>query len=205
MRWWLWNGSDWSNTVSILGSGNVKIGTTAVSDGAHVINNNSAQDSNKAIVTFTSNSGAATAAAVYAVSSTCGNSGNTALNVCSASGTSRSINAGGSINANGADYAEYINWTGAKPEPGTIINYRNTYMVVSSSKTAAFVGNDRFDNNSILITFMGQVHVKTMGPVSECDYIVPTYSGYGVPVSPSNIAFSDYMKSDGRAGENSTA
>ncbi len=98
-------------------------------------------------------------------------------------GTNRSINAAGSINASGADYAEWIPWTGAKPEAGSLIHYKGTTMVVSSKETAAFVANDGFKGEAILVAFAGQVPVKVTGPAKEGDYLVDNNDGTAKAVS----------------------
>jgi hypothetical protein len=135
------------------------------------------------------------------------NAANAVLKVKKALTTGRSINATGTINAAGADYAEWIPWTAAsRPEPGTIIRYKSTAMVVSSSETAAFVGNDRIDTaRAILVAFMGQVPVKVKGPVKEGDYIVPAGDGAGTAVPPDRVTFAQYRKVVGIAWETNAA
>jgi hypothetical protein len=118
------------------------------------------------------------------------------------SGTSRSINAAGSINASGADYAEYIPWSGAKPATGSVVEYNGSAYVVSSKETAAFVGNDKFSNeNSILVTFAGQVPVRVTGPVEVGDLLVDNGDGTARAVSPSGATVSDYLGKLGIAQE----
>lgn len=89
---------------------------------------------------------------------TAANAANAVIKVKRAFSNSRSINAAG------ADYAEYIPWSGSKPEPGTVIAYKGAWLVVSSTRTAAFVGNDRYaDGEAILVAFQGQLPVTVSG------------------------------------------
>lgn len=120
--------------------------------------------------------------------------------------TGRSINAVGTVNANGADYAEYISYPYATT-PGDIINVYNRYMVVSNNKTAAFVGGDSVTVNKTLVAFTGQVKTKVIGAVEEGDYIIPFGSGqitYGYAVKQPHLTLPLYIKSIGVAWENST-
>ncbi|MES2965528.1 MAG: hypothetical protein V4760_16730, partial [Bdellovibrionota bacterium] len=135
------------------------------------------------------------------------NAANAVMYVGRDTGTSRSINAAGSINATGADFAEWVPWTSAspKPEAGSLIKYKKTWVVVSSKETAAFIGNDTQDEaNSILIAFVGQVPVKVKGPVKEGDLIIPMKDGYGIAVDADEATFAQYKKAVGTAWEAST-
>lgn len=108
-----------------------------------------------------------------------------ALYVGMDTGTGRSINVAGSISAPGADYAEWIEWKGAKPATGSIVSYRGSGYVVSSKDTAAFIGNDKFkDSDAILVTFAGQVPVRVTGAVNVGDILVANGDGTAKAVNP---------------------
>lgn len=118
--------------------------------------------------------------------------------------TSRSINIAGSIGTYGNDYAEWVAWEGEKPEPGTIINYKGTNVIVSSQKTVGFIGGDNLPSGTaILIAFVGQVPVKVKGEVHEGDYIVPAGDGTGIAVSSKKIGFDEYRQAVGIAWQES--
>jgi hypothetical protein len=109
--------------------------------------------------------------------------------------TGRSINAAGSVNANGADYAEWIPWSGDGPPTGSVVTYKGSSYVVSSKDTAAFVGNDIFSEASsrILVTFAGQVPVRVTGAVHEGDLLVPNGDGTAKAVSPDQATLQDVL------------
>ena len=129
------------------------------------------------------------------------NSANSVLKVAQDSGTNRSISAAGTINASGADYAEWIPWFAAKPDPGSIVEFKGQSMVVSSSQTAAFIGNDGIadQENAILVTFTGQVPVKISTPVNEGDFLVPNGDGTAHGVAPATASMADYFSRVGVA------
>jgi len=132
------------------------------------------------------------------------NSAATVMYIGRANGTNRSINAAGSLNASGADYAEYIPWTGAKPDTGSVITYKGSAFVVSSADTAAFVGNDaNGDENAILVTFAGQVPVKVTGAVSEGDILVDNGDGTAKAIPINTATAADYARRIGIAWESS--
>lgn len=114
--------------------------------------------------------------------------------------TSRSINASGTINASGADFAEWVEWTGPKPEMGSVVEYKGSYVVVSSPSTAAFVGNDtRNSENSILVAFAGQLPVLVRGVVHEGDLIVAAQDGTARAISKASASLADTQRAIGTA------
>lgn len=119
--------------------------------------------------------------------------------------TSRSINAGGTINASGADFAEWVEWSNSQiPEMGSIVKYKGSYVVISSPSTAAFIGNDSHQfANAALVAFAGQLPIKIRGPVSEGDLIVANDDGTGRAVNKSNASIDDFYRSVGTAWESS--
>jgi hypothetical protein len=119
--------------------------------------------------------------------------------------TSRSINAAGTINASGADYAEWIPWSGTKPNQGTIVTYEGSDYVVSSPYTAAFVGNDAIDeNNAIMVTFVGQVPVEVTGSVNAGDILVNNGDGTAKAIDPSQATVGDLLSKIGIAEESNS-
>lgn len=122
------------------------------------------------------------------------NSANAMLYVAKDSGTNRSINAAGSVNASGADFAEWIPWSGVKPAVGSVITYKGSSYVVSSEATAAFVGNDKFGENAVLVTFAGQVPVRTTGVVGEGDLLVDNGDGTARAVPATQATMTDLAR-----------
>jgi fibronectin-binding autotransporter adhesin len=133
------------------------------------------------------------------------NAANATLKVASDSGTGRSINAAGTVNTGGADYAEWIPWTGAKPEQGSVVRYAGSRYIVSSPTTAGFVGNDKISGaNSILVAFIGQLPVKVTGAVQVGDFLIDNGDGTVRAVSPANATFQQIMSKVAIAQETST-
>jgi hypothetical protein len=149
-----------------------------------------------------------------------GNVANAILKLAKDSVTSRSINAAGSINASGADYAEYFNQTtpGAL-QAGDLVclsptataqacsNNSSEMLVGAISINPGYVGNDIFDpahpDNTALVGLLGQIPVKVStanGPIHTGDMLT-TSSESGVAVkatSPGMVlgsALADYTSS----------
>jgi hypothetical protein len=105
------------------------------------------------------------------------NAADAAMKIGTVTATGRSINAGGSINASGADFAEYVRLRDdcGPVAPGDIVGIdshgevtdqhalAHSFMVVSTKP--AFVGNDVADDPSryALLSFAGQVPVNFKG------------------------------------------
>jgi hypothetical protein len=115
--------------------------------------------------------------------------------------TSRSINAAGTINASGADFAEWVDWTAEKkPEMGSVILYKGSYVVVSSPSTAAFVGNDIKDPaHAVIVAFAGQLPVLVRGQVREGDLIIANGDGTGRAVRRADVTVAMAAKAVGTA------
>ena len=114
--------------------------------------------------------------------------------------TGRSINAAGTVNANGADFAEWVEWSGLKPQMGSVIQYRGSYVVVSSPFTAAFIGNDvRDSEHSILVAFAGQLPVLVRGLVHEGDLIIAGGDGTARAVPKAEATVADAQRAVGTA------
>jgi hypothetical protein len=136
-------------------------------------------------------------------------------------GTLRSINAAGSINASGADYAEYMTKSGdfviAKGDVagidanGKLTNvFANAVSFVVKSTDPSYVGNDKWGvdlEGDVLeaarqlvdrIAFAGQVPVNVTGATAG-DYIVPVVNGIGIKgISVSKPTFEQYQIAVGK-------
>ena len=136
-------------------------------------------------------------------------------------GTLRSINAAGSINASGADYAEYMtksdDFVIAKgdvagiDENGKLTNvFADAVSFVVKSTDPSYVGNDKWGvdlEGAALetarqlvdrIAFAGQVPVNVTGAKAG-DYIVPVVNGTGIKgISVSKPTFEQYQLAVGK-------
>ena len=136
-------------------------------------------------------------------------------------GTLRSINAAGSLNASGADYAEYMTKSGdfviAKGDVagidsnGKLTNvFADAVSFVVKSTDPSYVGNDKWgvdlEGAAIeaarqlvdRIAFAGQVPVNVIGATAG-DYIVPVVNGTGIKgISVSNPTFEQYQLAVGK-------
>jgi len=147
----------------------------------------------------------------------------TAIIVGKNSSTSRSINAGGTVNASGADYAEYMEKAGefviAKGDvcgidaDGKLTNvYANAVAFVVKSTNPSYVGGDSWgagykDDPEGLeaarqkvdrIAFSGQVPVNVLGAVPG-QYIVPVNDNGAIKgVAVSNPSFEQYQTAVGK-------
>jgi hypothetical protein len=149
------------------------------------------------------------------------NAANAPLKVWSVGATGRSINAAGTINASGADYAEYMtkagDFTVAKGDvvgidaQGKLTNvFSNAVSFVVKSTDPSYVGNDKWGGDIEgdeleaarqtvdRIAFAGQVPVNVIGATAG-QYIIPvnnngTIKGQAV----SNPSFEQYQSSVGK-------
>jgi hypothetical protein len=131
--------------------------------------------------------------------------------------TSRSINAGGTVNASGLDYAEYMEKDGeftlAKgdicgiTEKGKLTNeFSNAVSFVIKSSNPSFVGGDTFDlsDESVRetvdrVSFAGQVPINVID-ATPGDYIVPIAGTEGkISASPiTSPTFEQYASAVGK-------
>ena len=112
----------------------------------------------------------------------------------------------GTINATGADFAEWVDWpSGEKPQMGSIVLYKGSYVVVSSPFTAAFIGNDVKDaSQAILVAFAGQLPVLVKGAVREGDLILAHGDGTGEAINRNEITLAQAKRVVGTAWESSS-
>jgi len=130
------------------------------------------------------------------------NAANAILDLAKDSGTSRSINAAGTINASGTDYAEYIPWSGPQPDQGTVVSYQGSDYIVSAPTQAGFIGGGNLDSNdSLLVAFTGQVAVKVTGTVNVGDLLVDNGDGTAKAVGPAQATVADFLAKIGIAQE----
>jgi hypothetical protein len=151
------------------------------------------------------------------------NGAQTSLYVGSVTGTGRSINAAGTVNASGADYAEYMEKAGnfviAKGDVcginanGKLTNvYADAVSFVVKSTNPSYVGNDGWGNNYEndaegleaarqkvdRIAFAGQVPVNVLG-ATPGQYIVPANNNGAIKgVAVSNPSFEQYQAAVGK-------
>ena len=139
--------------------------------------------------------------------------------------TGRSINASGTVNASGADYAEYMtkagNFTIAKGDvcgvdaDGNLTNvFANAVSFVVKSTNPSYVGGDTWgvgldkDSDELQaarqkvdrVAFAGQVPVNVMGAKSG-QYIVPVNDNgaiKGVAKDEADMTLAEYMKAVGK-------
>jgi len=126
---------------------------------------------------------------------------NSVLYVGSDTGTGRSINASGTVNASGADFAEWVDWPGSSvPQMGSVVLFKGGYVVVSSPSTAAFVGNDNNKfQNPVLVAFAGQLPVLVTGKVQEGDLIVANGDGTASAIHRDHVTMDQAKKGVGTA------
>jgi len=153
------------------------------------------------------------------------NAANTVLGVRSTTGTGRSINASGTVNASGTDYAEYMTKAGdfvvAKGDvvginqQGLITNvFAESVSFVVKSTSPSYVGGDTWgggfeDDLEALeaarqkvdrIAFAGQVPVNVLGAMPG-QYIVPVEDNdgiRGVAKNEADLTLAEYMRAVGK-------
>jgi hypothetical protein len=157
----------------------------------------------------------------FACSSVTYNAAAAAYKITRNSSTLRSINAGGTINASGADYAEYMVKCGdfvlAKGDVagidanGKLTNvFADAVSFVVKSTDPSYVGNDKWgvdlEGDALeaarqlvdRIAFAGQVPVNVTGAKAG-DYIVPVVNGTGIKgQAVSNPTFEQYQLAVGK-------
>jgi hypothetical protein len=224
--WWVTDSSGTQTQPMTLDtSGNLLVGTTSASAGAvfkvtgTVANSishqvwSTASSTNAAYWTEGTNyvNGVATGA----------NSGATMIKVNKDSGSLRSINAAGSINASGADYAEYMTKTGnfvvAKGDviginaDGKLTNvFADAVSFAVKSTDPSYVGNDSWgvdmEGNALesarqkvdRIAFAGQVPVNVTGAMAG-QYIIPINDNGAIKgQAVSNPTFEQYQIAVGK-------
>ncbi|NDC96488.1 hypothetical protein EB077_14380, partial [bacterium] len=136
------------------------------------------------------------------------NAANATLKVGRDTGTGRSINAAGTINASGADFAEYfVQKVPGSLQPGDVVCQLSDKKVQACdgaggtllgavSTNPGYIGNDIFDpadpDNTVIVALLGQVPVKVSdanGSIQPGDHL--TYSSQlGVAVKATGTGMS---------------
>jgi hypothetical protein len=199
-------------------SGNLLVGVT--SGTYNRIKKDSAADAGNAIFELVGASNA-TSSIHYSVSSYNANAANAASKFGRDGVTTRSINAGGTVNASGADYAEYMVKCGdfalSKGEiagidaNGKLTNvFADAISFVVKSTDPSYVGNDKWgvdlEGDALeaarqlvdRIAFAGQVPVNVVGAKAG-DYIVPVVDGTGIKgIAVTSPTFEQYQIAVGK-------
>jgi len=201
-------------------SGNLLVGGTSASQ--HYIYKNAAP-ANRIITFLGENGGAYISVAFKTASSQAWNAANTVQEIGSYVITGRSINAAGTINASGADYAEYMtkadNFSVAKGDvvgidaQGKLTNvFANAMSFVVKSTNPSYVGGDSwgvgFEDDAVgleaarqlvdRIAFAGQVPVNVTGATAG-QYIIPANDNGAIKgEAVSNPTFEQYQVAVGK-------
>lgn len=212
------NAITFTQAMTLDASGNLLVGLTSGS--YNRIKKDSTADAGNAIFELVGASNA-TSSIHYSVSSYNANAANAASKFGRDGVTLRSINAGGTVNASGADYAEYMvkcsDFVLAKGDVagidanGKLTNvFADAISFVVKSTDPSYVGNDKWgvglegaDLESARqlvdrIAFAGQVPVNVTGAKAG-DYIVPVANGTGIKgQAVSNPTFEQYQLAVGK-------
>jgi hypothetical protein len=212
--------NDGTERARIDSSGNLLVGTTT-SSGKLTVIDAATTSAGTRIVAFSDNNGRYSG--FYAGADGTGfNAANTVFGVRSATGTGRSINASGTVNASGADYAEYMlksgDFTIAKGDicginsEGKLTNvFAEAVTFVVKSTNPSYVGGDTWgvgieDLETLeaarqavdRIAFAGQVPVNVLGTTSG-QYIIPVNeNGVIKGEAVSNPTFEQYQIAVGK-------
>jgi hypothetical protein len=203
--------------MRITSGGDVLIGTTS-SSGKLTVADSSAQGTR---VTQFTVPGTSNIFSTFTVSADSSNGAATAVRIGQNTSTSRSINAGGTINASGADYAEYMvkagNFEIAKGDVcgidanGKLTNvFSDAISFVVKSTNPSYVGGDLWGANLEgdalesarqtvdRIAFSGQVPVNVLGATAG-QYIVPVNNNGAIKgEAVSNPTFEQYQLAVGK-------
>ena len=204
--------------MTLDASGNLLVGLT--SGTYNRIKKDSAADAGNAIFELVGASNA-TSSIHYSVSSYNANAANAASKFGRDATTLRSINAGGTVNASGADYAEYMvkcgDFTLSKggiagiDSNGKLTNvFADAVSFVVKSTDPSYVGNDKWgvdlEGDALeaarqlvdRIAFAGQVPVNVIGAKAG-DYIVPVVDGTGIKgIAVTSPTFEQYQIAVGK-------
>jgi hypothetical protein len=213
--------TDGSERARIDSSGNLLVGTTSGSNRLQVKGNGTNR-----VFSFINGASQDVIYSCAEISQSGGESGTAAnIYITKATSTSRSINAAGTVNASGADYAEYMtkagDFTVAKGDviginaDGKLTNvFAEAVSFCVKSTDPSYVGNDKWgcdfkDDHEGLeaarqlvdrIAFAGQVPVNVMG-ATPGQYIVPVSDNgviKGIAKNEADMTLAEYMKAVGK-------
>ena len=203
--------------MTLDASGNLLVGPTSGS--VHTFSKAAALGSG--ILTVSSSTTGYTTATFYGADNTGANAANTAMLINKNNTTGRSINGAGTINASGADYAEYMtkasDFVLAKggiagiDANGKLTNvFADAISFVVKSTDPSYVGNDKWgvdlEGDALeaarqlvdRIAFAGQVPVNVTGAKAG-DYIVPVVDGTGIKgIAVTSPTFEQYQIAVGK-------
>jgi hypothetical protein len=212
------NNITFTQAMTLDASGNLLVGTT--SGTYHTFRKNLAVDAGNAVFEI-QGTGGGTSSIYYSVSGYNANAAFAASKFGRDGVTLRSINAGGTVNASGADYAEYMvkcsDFVLAKGDVagidanGKLTNvFADAVSFVVKSTDPSYVGNDKWgvdlEGDALeaarqlvdRIAFAGQVPVNVTGATAG-DYIVPVVNGTGIKgISVSKPTFDQYQLAVGK-------
>jgi hypothetical protein len=212
------NAITFTQAMTLDASGNLLVGTT--SGTYHIIRKNVASDAGNVVFEIQGNGGT-TSSIYYGVTGYNANAANAASKFGRDVTTLRSINAGGTVNVAGADYAEYMvkcsDFILSKGDVagidanGKLTNvFADAVSFVVKSTDPSYVGNDKWgidlEGDALeaarqlvdRIAFAGQVPVNVIGATAG-DYIVPVVNGTGIKgISVSKPTFEQYQLAVGK-------
>jgi hypothetical protein len=219
------NGSTYTERMRITSAGEVLVGTTTGDANSRLViqNVNSTEWGDPSIVIR--NSSGNRTFVIFNGDITGINAGQTVAQLAKRTTTSRSLNASGTLNASGADYAEYMTKAGdfniAKGDivgidsDGKLTNvFNNAIAFVVKSTDPSFVGGDGWgagyenDEEGLeearqkvdRIAFAGQVPVNVTSALSG-QYIVPVENNggiAGIAVNEADMTLAQYIKAVGK-------
>lgn len=140
----------YSHKIIFDTSGNVHIGYTLLTSNNHTITRYNAAMVENDTILQSYGQGFNVSLTVNAVSADGSNAAGTALKVAKNSSTGRSINAGGTVNASGADYAEYEQNNGLSIPKGSIVGFK-----ADGTLTLTFTEAVRFGVKSTNPSYVG--------------------------------------------------
>lgn len=211
------NNITFTQAMTLDASGNLLVGITSGSIHTFV----KAAALGAGILTLSSSTTGYTTATFYGADNIGANAANTALLINKNNTTGRSINAAGTINASGADYAEYMTkgsdfvlskgGIAGIDANGKLTNvFADAVSFVVKSTDPSYVGNDKWgvglEGDALeaarqlvdRIAFAGQVPVNVTGAKAG-DYIVPVVDGTGIKgIAVSNPTFEQYQLAVGK-------
>jgi hypothetical protein len=218
------NAISFTQAMTLDASGNLLVGVSSGS--SHIFSKNAGNGAGTTSIFEIQNAGA-DAVAIFLSGTSFGtsNSAGTALRIGRSNTTTRSINAGGTINASGADYAEYMtkagDFTVAKGDvlginaDGKLTNvFADAVSFCVKSTDPSYVGNDKWgcdfseDPDGLeaarqlvdRIAFAGQVPVNVMGATSG-QYIIPINDNgaiRGIAKDEADMTLVEYMRAVGK-------
>jgi hypothetical protein len=216
------NSISFTDAMTLTAAGELLVGTTSSSENSK-LRVQSPNSTEWGDLTFLVNNSSGTKTFALYNGAAGFNAAQTVAQLAKNTSTSRSLNAAGTLNASGADYAEYMTKSGeftlAKGDviginsEGKLTNvFANSVSFAVKSTNPSYVGNDTWgigfdDDDEGLetarqlvdrIAFAGQVPVNVTGATAG-EYIVPVNDNGAIKgVAVSNPTFEQYQQSVGK-------